>query len=371
MCPAYGTLYSPIHCLYNQSTLTIPDTMSDLPQTRSKRSLSPSAPSSGWNAATSTVRKTSRPNHNISSTVRDAIPELDARQLRDVIQQLVNFHPSSREKIADILPTIKPSQSPAVVKSTESEYFKRQVDWCQYLLSNQDWTRHPTVTTGTSCEIVAKAVEHELDIIMRKVQACKAYESAPRGKSSRDEYFVDAAIAILDIGLLLIERHNRLAKADHEMYPEHACECHVCPEDPDEDFVDGDVACQVYHCFETFSDIWKVIVGAEYGTTGSMVTGGYSSVQKRMLADICYATPDGSPHPLRVALSRYIDLPSLVPDPGPDAPNDINLSRWLHCEMRRLRFYVGGGEMPPRTCIPNPIPKVAALPILNVAGLSI
>jgi hypothetical protein len=131
--------------------------MSDLPQTRSKRSLSPSAPSSGWNATTSTVRKTSRHNHNISSTVRDAIPELDAQQLRDVIQQLVNFHPSSREKIADILPTIKPSQSPVVVKSTESKYFKRQVDWCRYFLSDQSGTVCKPVKHSSRCPATSVA----------------------------------------------------------------------------------------------------------------------------------------------------------------------------------------------------------------------
>jgi len=167
-------------------TLVIPKNMSDHPQTRSKRPLSPSAPSSAWNTATPTARKTSRPNHNISSTVRDDIADLDEQGLRNLVQQLVNFHPASREKIAELLPTIKRASS-ATVKSTESKYFEKQVDSCRYFLSDQEWTRHPTVLKSTSCEIVARVVVHAFVIIMTSVRACKAYEPVPRHGCSNGE----------------------------------------------------------------------------------------------------------------------------------------------------------------------------------------
>jgi len=365
MYSAYLTLLFPINLLSYHSTIIILDNMSNPHQTRSKRPLSPSAPSSAWNTATSTARKTSRPNHNISSTVRDDIADLDEQGLRDLVNQLVNFHPPSREKIAELLPTIKRA-SPAIVKSTESKYFQGQVDSCRYFLSDQEWTRHPTVAKLTSCAIVEKAVEHELGIIMKSVDACEPFEPVIRYNCSKGEYFVDAAIAVLDIGLLLIERHSRLAKKGHN--PERwwcTCECQVCSEVCIDDREDDDGFCNVGFCLVTFANICHVIWHSQGKQLSRHQVGveDSESVRSEWLAAICYATPDNSPHALRNALSRYVDLPPLVTNPGPNANQTVALTQWLETQMARLlRIVVAGveaGVMPERNS--HPVPDVAAL----------
>jgi len=187
-----------------------------------KRPLSPSStpgPSSAWPTTTTTSRKTSRPNHEISSAVRETIRNLDSQQLRDVINQLVNFHPSARETIGDILPTLKPSQTPAVFKNTESIYFKRQVNWCGYILADS-WVRHLTMPKADACDIVSRVVRYEILSIGNSITD---YD-AGRNHCSEGEYFVDAAIAVLDIGFSMLKRTKRLAKPNHPLV-ECSCVC--------------------------------------------------------------------------------------------------------------------------------------------------
>jgi hypothetical protein len=183
-----------------------------------------------------------------------------------------------------------------------------------------------------------------------------------RYKCGQGEYFVDAAIAVLDIGLLLFERQKRTAKKDHDLASACACVCQDCEASDCAD------RCRVHSCFNNFYNLWESIQPPDIECE-QFNNEGEDLVFQEWLAAVCYATPDGSPYPLGVVLSRYIDLPYLVPNPGPNAPNDDNLSRWLYCEMRRLGEYVERGKMPKRTSYP--VPNVAGLPIPSVAGLSI
>jgi len=86
-----------------------------------------------------------------------------------------------------------------------------------------------------------------------------------------------------------------------------------------------------------------------------------NSVRPEWLAAICYATIEGSPHPLRNALSKYIDLPDLVPNPGPNAPNHWQLDERLYINIRIMQTSIAIGVMPERTADPGP----------DVGGLSI
>jgi len=283
--------------------------------------------------------------------------------LRDLVRQLVNFHPPSREKIAQLLPTIKRASlaiMPAIVKSTESKYFEKQVDSCRYFLSDQEWTRHPTVTKLRSCEIVAMAVSHEFDTILKSVQACEAFKPVSRYQCSRGEFFVDAAIAVLDIGLLLFERHKKLAKQDHSLDQWCACECQTCYEGCD---IFGETYCDVHGCFVDFQEIWEVIWPLPVNHLGPnqkpMEDG--ENVQREWLQACCYANPDGSPHLLRNVLSKYFDLPSLVSPLCRDSSQYVILYQWLEKRMNHLGSIVESGVMPGRDS--HPVPDVAALSI--------
>jgi hypothetical protein len=293
--------------------------------------------------------------------MRNDIADLDEQGLRDLVHQ-----PPSREKIAELLPTIKRA-SPAIVKSTEPKYFQEQVDSCRYFLSDQEWTRHPTVLKSTSCEIAAKAVVYEFAIIMKSVRACKAYEPVPRHGCSNGEFFVDATIAVLDIGMLLIERHKRTARKDRKRHLWCTCECQVCGEDCDDV---GHEACQVVKCLEVFGDTLFTISPIEKEDTILRLKDmeDDESVQKEWFAAICYATPDGSPHPLRSVLAKYIDLPSLVIHSGPNTCQDADLIDRIEGEIIRMLLTVQYRTILDRHTI---LDRKKSSPIPNIVGLSI
>lgn len=190
--------------------------------------------------------------------MRDDIADLNERGLRDLVHQLVDFHPPSRERIADILPTIKRSQPPAIVKSTESKYFEKQVDTCRYYDSSEDSTSYRIMSRHESCEIVSRATTVEIEDILFKVVYFDRVGSEEMD-CSKEQHSVDAAIAILDIGLLLLERTKRLARPDHQRI---ACSCVCCLDEPDDP---GDwccnelVSCNVTAHFMILSDIFRLV----------------------------------------------------------------------------------------------------------------
>ena len=137
------------------------------------------------------------------------------------MQQLVDFHPSARQKIADILPTIKPRQPPTVVISSRSKYFEEEVEWCRYFFSDQRFHRHSSMS-GAECRNVRRVLECEDRHIQDMVEG---FDKGTNDVACTEgEYYIDAAIAILEIGLLLIERTNRLARSKH-LRVEGPCPC--------------------------------------------------------------------------------------------------------------------------------------------------
>jgi len=171
---------------------------------------------------------------------------------------------------------------------------------------------------------------------------------------------VDAAVAMLDIALLIFKRHRLAPKKDNELDWWCACVCQECEGGDSED--ENRNTCEVYDCVDDFARVWDVIWPLEeQHLDGEVLMEDGDSIRKEWLAAICYATPDGSPHPLRKVLSKYIDLPSLVPDPGPNIDHDSSLDRWLYDQMYIVRDIVTRGVMPKRTN--NPVPNVAGLSI--------
>jgi len=316
-----------------------------------KRPLSPSTtpgPSSAWPTST-TSRKTSRPNHEVSSAARETIPNLDSQQLRDVINQLVNFHPSARETIRNILPTLKPSQPAVVQKNKESIHFKRQVDRCAWFLSDNNWVRHPATTRADACDSVSRVVGYELLSIQDSITNCNS-----RRNHCEEDYFVDAAIALLDIGLLFIKRTKRLATPSHRYV---ACSC-VCVECSPTDDCDNSGYCPAinnyYSLYKTLRKVRPYLGGmlrdGEGGDSDdeeedsddekdNYIPRELESSEDLIRAwfkAVGYATSDGCPHFLRFVILKYIKLPPMLPYHSPNA-QPINLREpWLFDALRSV-----------------------------------
>lgn len=324
------------------------DIMSDVPQTRSKRSLSPSATSgssSAW-TPTTTARKTSRPNHHVSSTVRAAIPNLDSQQLREIVQRLVDFHPSARETVADLLPSIKPRQGHAAVKSTESIYFKNQVDWCELFLADKSWARHPSLSPREICDTVRKVLEYETGRIDTAVEEF----DLKKVSCTESQLFVDAAVAILDIGLLIFKRQERLAKAGLRR---EAWSCKCCPdEDCSDNFRECPVLAHLSLLFHVFEGLRPYVFDIEQDGDGgesddhveyrddlriTSPESNYESLVREWITAVGYATFDGSPHAIRSVILKYnVKLPPMLPYLGPNAEPIDTKAPWLFDALRSV-----------------------------------
>jgi len=118
------------------------------------------------------------------------------------------------------------------------------------------------------------------------------------------------------------------------------------------------------NCFEAFGDTFHTIspIESEGNIFRLKDMEDDESVQKEWFAAICYATPDGSPHPLRSVLAKYIDLPSLVIDPGPNACRDADLIDRIEGEMFHMLATVDDRSI---------LDRKKSSPIPNIADLSI
>ena len=293
------------------------------------------------------------------------------------MQQLVDFHPSTRQKIADILPTIKPSQPSAVVTSSKSKYFEEQVEWCRYFFSS-DWKPGHTISQREPCDIVGVLLSDQSFQIRMKVVRFDSKTNNVR----EVEYCIDAAIAILQLGLLLLERTKRLARPNCRRVL-YSCICCRTEDDENESSCDYRDACPVIACFRRLSmtfrligpitkgdpkgykseedeDITKYWKDWRYWQSTPEKGGGEDLIRDWVIA-VGYATPDGSPHALRSVISKYVDLPPMRPHLGPnDEPENIK-PRWLYDAVRAVEGILLNMRIPER--------KMEAVP--DVAGMSI
>jgi len=197
---------------------------------------------------------------------------------------------------------------------------------------------------------------------------------------SQGESYIDAAIALLEIGLLLLERTKRLTKPNHSRI---ACSCICCGYEPGEQ--DGyccwnEWECNVTAHFMSLSGCFRLVRPfiIEFGRY-SEIHESQSDEEVMKLEEIPlekdskenlisdwviavgYATSDGSPHAIRSVLLKYVDLPTMLPHLGPnDLPEDVK-PRWLFDAVRAVDEILRYKRMPER--------RIEAVP--DIAGMSI
>jgi hypothetical protein len=81
----------------------------------------------------------------------------------------------------------------------------------------------------------------------------------------------------------------------------------------------------------------------------------------RWHTEMLYATSDNQPHPLRETLLQYIDLPPILPHPGPNDNPITELDGWLRPCLEGLAASVGEETMSDRRL----------KPALDLQGMSI
>lgn len=296
--------------------------MSDPPPNRAKRPLSPTTAS----FIPPTARKTSRPNHTMSSTDRATLLALDSQQKDELIKKLVDFHPTARQTISSVLPTIAPMRPAPKVKLTESLYFVHEVECCAYWLSNRSWMNHATTSREACCQAVSKAVMFELNRIkIRCIDCVKEKVPLPTGCNSLDDLCRDAIIARLDIGLLILKRRNRLS------IRKWRCSSEPCQWTTDlvetfddlEDWIDPD--------YDEFLDWFRYLF---------------------------HEQPDNSTHPLRLTVLKLINLPSLLPPMNPNDYYDEDRAdereNRVTAALGAIRLVLDGNQLPDLTSDPIP-----------------
>jgi len=295
------------------------------------------------------------------------------------MQQLVDFHPSSTERIADIIPTIKSSESPEVAISTNSKYFEEEVEWCRYFFS-PDWKPGHTISQRESCDVVAGVLGAQIRQIRWKLARFDGQVNNLR----EGEYYMDAAIGILEIGLSMLERTKRL-DTPKDPCVEVSCQCQVPVRSPavdvipyalsmcpvDAHFLLIDLAFRRVSPFgdqiSRDSDSDSEGIGSEddEDDSDSEVNESEYEYDEDVIRDwviaIGYATPDGSPHAIRSVFLKYVDLPPMLPHLGPnDEPEDIR-PRWLLDAFRAVDHILEDRRIPER--------KIEVVP--DIAGISI
>ena len=206
---------------------------------------------------------------------------------------------------------------------------------------------------------------------------------------SRGEYYIDAAIAILEIGLLLVERTKRLA-TPKVLSRAGLCPCQAPMRSPALSDISRDqstcpVRAYMWHIPRTlrlvspFNDDFWLDSDSEFN--GSKDDEDYSNAesneseddeetihywrdwgywedesQKGVIEEVIrvwviavgYATPDGSPHAIRSVILEYVDLPTMLPHPGPnDEPEDVR-PRWLCDAVRAVHEILVNMRIPER-----------------------
>jgi hypothetical protein len=112
----------------------------------------------------------------------------------------------------------------------------------------------------------------------------------PADCKNKDSFYIDAAIAVMDIGLLMLKRRIRLSR--HKW----SCSSATCPPT-------ADIAA-------TFHDLMKGLLNVWY-------LDGWDWIES-----LFHEQLDGSTHPLRLTCLKVVNLPSLLPPLSPNAEID-------------------------------------------------
>jgi len=251
-----------------------------------------------------------------------------------LLKTLFDLHPSARESISAILSTITSAPSSANIIS-KSIYFGEQVLRCHRALIEDDWRNY---YEESACDIrhgTASALESSLDFIGIEVgDHCRREEAdlLNPGCSSGD-FKVDAWIAVLDIGLILSGRQKRIAPSLNR---------------DDATWASGSsyTACRLREQLKSLESLWLGCLLPNLYFKPRLHTPRCDTLEQakwraRQSAEwkafhtaVRYATRDDQSHPLRDAILKYIELPPILPHPGPDekletGPDDYGLKTCL------------------------------------------
>lgn len=366
-----GNIHYPVVCLHQLPfpflsfflSILRSSNMSEPPQTRSKRPRSTSEPEVNPAAGSSSLvfprpdeeppRVTSLDPSRLcpASCLRlDAISNLTMQQKDDLLRRMCQSDLMGAS-VSALLPSIVPTQ-PELVQNTKSVYFDNRVDWYEAMLGDRAWTRHSSTSIIDICKMIGTAVSSELDQVISLIG--RSVDGSPNitpAKCSMGEYYVDAAIALLDIGLLVFERQARFKKADNHPI-RCACLCLPCV-DCDKDTDANDKTCQVYDCFESLRLAINAVqpnmetrLGRKDGDSQDSELEMDENIKEEWLNATFYAGPDGTPHDLRVAILNYVDLPALKPFSGLGEEIGIEVEISLRRCILGINRIVKSGKMP-------------------------
>jgi len=261
------------------------------------------------------------------------ILSLTPLQNAELIRQLVSSNPAAREAILALVPSV-PSTP------TQSRFFTSEVEKLAPSLSGGMWNGHSGCrsllmdaldsTTGRMFVELRKVRNYHDDKsrwyeILNAVQRPEESKNTNYAVGSRDDYLLDTVIAILDIELLMsnFENSNR---DDDTVF------CLKCPSDHGL----SDMACTRYCAPGHLAGLMHDILGTwNWGHTEAECVKAWTG---DWILALLYESPDGSSHPFRSAVSRYIILPPVLPPRSPDDPWTVYdpLARSLKAELRKL-----------------------------------
>jgi hypothetical protein len=221
----------------------------------------------------------------MSATNRATVLALDPQQCYELIRELVDSQPSAHEAMLSVLPSIAPTQPAQETELTESIYFADKVEWCETVLSDE-YMNHRTTSDLARCQAVSIAVIYEINEIRTQCGYNNTYgggDPTPQIPADCDDeasYFLDAKMALLDIGLLILERRNRLWRQDW-------CCSKNCP--------------------------WTVVLRHTFEDLRDNLGEPSWSEELFWIESLFHEQPDGSSHPMRLTCSKLVDLPALLP----------------------------------------------------------
>jgi len=357
------------------STIThIKSAMSDPTpaQNRSKRTLSPSAASPPRDRtrfapySDKPFSITPKPAPTNASATRARMIALEPDQKDTLLKTLFDLHPSARESIAAILPSITSAPLPASMIS-KSVYFGDKVAWCHEYLNNYNWPNNLKLPAEGSCQGSAAVLyEAALDFKFAFDSTCYRDRMFREHGCNEAEYSMDATIALLEIALLAFERQSRLGP-EHGSICERIKDYRSLPRLETEGWI-----CAVEFSFFELGDVWQYCVLPRVPDGMADRIHSQRSASPEEVADylavwevwhiaIRYLTRDNEPHPLRETLLKYIDLPPILPHPGPNDNAIPESDDWLRPCLDKLAFDIALKKMPDRR--PGPV--------LDLEGMSI
>ena len=200
-----------------------------------------------------------------------------------------------------------------------------------------------------------------------------------RSYCSEGDYSVDAAIAILGIGVLMLDRTKRFAKPNHQRI---ACSC-VCVESiPICQCSDETGYCPVMAVYFYLDCVLRAVTPYTMGGPGicwgkddqdwsehfKIFPEDESNVDlfRALYIAVCYATSDGSPHPLRSVVSNYVKLPPMLPYDDPNGQPIKIKGSWLFEAFDSIDLIIRYARLPGAKH--DTVPEISGLSIEAPAG---